>query len=105
MRAVSYDEHLIEMAKAEFGRDHSEYAMAVLAKAQTLVSASATQPTVIINELDEAQEAECHALIKTGRSFSKILLRIQFLKGNVLHKVQGNTRQALQIFTKARDAL
>ena len=66
----------MRLARAEYGKDHSEYAAAVLAKAKTLVAASANEPTAIIDELDEAQEAECHSLIKTGRTFSKLLLRV-----------------------------
>lgn len=86
---------MVKLAEAEFGKDHSRYALAVLQKANTLVVARADEPVMILDELDDAQEAECRALVKNGRSFSKILLRIQLLKGTVMQKVQGNHRQAL----------
>ena len=44
----------MKLTRAEYGKDHSEYAAAVLAKAKTLVVASANEPTTMIDELDEA---------------------------------------------------
>ena len=75
---------MIEITQAEYGKEHSKYALAVLNKAKTLVVLSANQPETIIDELAEAQESECKALMQTGKSLSVLLLRIELLKGTVL---------------------
>lgn len=54
-KAVAMDEHLVSLAKAEYGTDHSNYARAVLTKANTLVAASTEQPVCILDELATAQ--------------------------------------------------
>ena len=42
---------MCNLAKAEYGEDHSEYAKAVFIKANTLVAASTEQPVCILDEL------------------------------------------------------
>ena len=54
MKAAEFDTHLVGLAQAEYGKDHSNYALAVLEKANTLVVASASNPVVILDELAEA---------------------------------------------------
>jgi len=53
-KAAEFDTHLVGLALAEYGKDHSNYALAVLEKANTLVVASASDPVVILDELAEA---------------------------------------------------
>lgn len=52
---LEFDSHLVEIAEQECGtKDHSEYARAVFAKAQTLMLTSASKPTIILDELNIA---------------------------------------------------
>ena len=53
-KAADFDTQLVVLAQTEYGRDHSNYAQAVLEKANTLVVASASNPVVILDELAEA---------------------------------------------------
>ena len=82
-KAVKFDTELVSMAKAEYGEDHSEYAKAVLSKANSLVSASTENPVIVLEEIAEAQKAEVAALAKTGRNFSLLFMRTLLLKACV----------------------
>lgn len=54
-KVLEFDNHLVKIAEEECGtKDHSEYARAVLAKAQTLMLTSANKPTIILDELNTA---------------------------------------------------
>ena len=66
--------------------------MAVFEKANTLVISSANEPSVILDQLAEAQEAENRSLQNSGKSCSILSIRIQMLKGTVLQKLMSNQR-------------